>query len=141
MFDMGFFELLLIAVVGLLVIGPERLPGAVRSGGLWVGRIKRMMRETRAGLEEQIGADDIRRQLHNEDVMRSLQSSSDNIKRAVSEEGFEADLAEDYEQDRAYDSAYIDKNSDSSDDTKAADLIDNGADVKVDSEKNRENNQ
>ena len=40
MFDMGFFELLVIAVVGLLVIGPERFPGAVRACGLWIGRTR-----------------------------------------------------------------------------------------------------
>lgn len=101
MFDMGFFELLTIAVVALLVIGPERLPGAVRTGGLWLGRVKRMIRETRAGLEEQIGADDIRRQLHNEDVMRSLQASAEDIKRTVDEEVFStsADYIEDIDID------------------------------------------
>jgi sec-independent protein translocase protein TatB len=71
-FDIGFFELLVIAVVGLVVIGPERLPGAIRSGALWWGRLKRSMRETRTELEKQLGADDIRRELHNEEVMRSL---------------------------------------------------------------------
>lgn len=103
MFDMGFFELLVIAVVALLVIGPERLPGAVRTGGLWLGRVKRMMRETRAGLEEQIGADDIRRQLHNEEVMRSLQSSAEDIKRTVHEEVFSssADYIEDIDIDQS----------------------------------------
>lgn len=90
MFDMGFFELLVIAVVALLVIGPERLPGAVRTGGLWIGRMKRMLRETRAGIEDHIGADDIRRQLHNEEIMRSLQASSEEIKRTVNEEAFSA---------------------------------------------------
>lgn len=74
MFDIGFFELLLIAVVGLVVIGPERLPGAIRSGALWWGRLKRSLRETRVELEKQLGADDIRRELHNEEVMRSLEA-------------------------------------------------------------------
>ena len=37
MFDIGFAELLLVAVVGLLVIGPERLPEAIRTGSAWVG--------------------------------------------------------------------------------------------------------
>jgi sec-independent protein translocase protein TatB len=73
-FDIGFFELLVIAVVGLLVIGPERLPGTIRTGALWWGRIKRSIRETRAEIEKQIGADDIRRELHNEEVMRSLEA-------------------------------------------------------------------
>ena len=38
MFDIGFSELILIGVVALLVIGPERLPVAARVAGLWVGR-------------------------------------------------------------------------------------------------------
>jgi len=65
-FDIGFFELLIIAIVGLVVIGPERLPEAARAVGLWIGRLKRSLRETRTELEKQLGADDIRRQLHNE---------------------------------------------------------------------------
>ena len=41
MFDIGFMELLLISVVALIVIGPERLPGAIRTATLWIGRAKR----------------------------------------------------------------------------------------------------
>lgn len=85
MFDIGFFEVLVIAVVGLLVIGPERLPETVRAIGLWLGRLKRSLRETRSELEKQIGADDIRRQLHNEEVMRSLESTRRQIEDAVQE--------------------------------------------------------
>jgi sec-independent protein translocase protein TatB len=91
MFDMGFFELLVIAVVGLLVIGPERFPGAVRACGLWIGRMKRVLRETRTSLEEQVGVDDIRRQLHNENVMRSMAASAEELKRTVSEKAFATD--------------------------------------------------
>ncbi len=78
MFDIGFFELLVVAVVGLVVIGPERLPGAIRSGALWWGRLKRSMRETRTELEKQLGADEIRRELHNEEIMRSLDALRGN---------------------------------------------------------------
>ena len=83
MFDIGFFELILVAVVGLVVIGPERLPDTVRTVALWIGRLKRTLRETRQELEQQIGADDIRRQLHDEDVMRSLQTTKDEIERTL----------------------------------------------------------
>ncbi len=83
MFDIGFFELLIIFVVALVVIGPERLPSTVRSVSLWIGRLKRSLRETRSELEEQIGADDIRRQLHNEEIMKSLGASKDEIDRAL----------------------------------------------------------
>lgn len=76
MFDIGFSELIVCAIVALLVIGPERMPEAVRTVGLWIGRFKRGLRETRSEIERQMGVDDIRRQLHNEDIMRSLEDMS-----------------------------------------------------------------
>ena len=42
MFDIGFSELVVIAVITLVVVGPERLPETVRSISLWIGRIKQM---------------------------------------------------------------------------------------------------
>ncbi len=69
MFDIGFTELLLVALVALVVLGPERLPGAVRTAGLWIGRIKRSFNSIKAEVEREIGADEIRRQLHNEQIL------------------------------------------------------------------------
>lgn len=83
MFDIGFFELLVIAIVGLVVIGPERLPETVRSISLWIGRLKRSLRETRSELEKQLGADDIRRQLHNEEVMQSLERTRREVEASM----------------------------------------------------------
>ena len=85
MFDIGFFELLILGVVGLLVIGPERLPETVRNIGLWIGRIKRSMRDVRQDIEQELGTDEVRRQLHNEEVMRSLGASKDEISKALHE--------------------------------------------------------
>lgn len=72
MFDIGFAEILIVGVVTLLVVGPDRLPDAARTAGLWVGRIKRQIRNVRTNLEQEIGADEIRRQLHNENVLANL---------------------------------------------------------------------
>lgn len=69
MFDIGFMELLLVGLVALVVLGPERLPGAVRTAGLWVGRLKRSFNNIKAEVEREIGADEIRRQLHNERIL------------------------------------------------------------------------
>jgi len=82
-FDIGFFELLLVAIVGLLVIGPERLPETIRSVSLWVGRLKRSISATKAELEQQLGTEDIRRQLHNETIMRELKASREEIERVL----------------------------------------------------------
>ena len=77
MFDIGFFELLIIAIVGLFVIGPERLPATIRVCGLWIGRIKRSITETRREIEQQLGADEIRRELQNEQVLKNLEKMKD----------------------------------------------------------------
>jgi sec-independent protein translocase protein TatB len=69
---MGLFEILLIAVVALLVVGPERMPEAVRSVALTIGRVKRFLSSAREEIEKQVGADEIRQQLHNEAVMDQL---------------------------------------------------------------------
>lgn len=71
---MGFFEILLIAVVTLLVVGPERMPEAVRTVAITLGRLKRAINSAREDLEQQVGADKIRLQLHNEAVMESLKN-------------------------------------------------------------------
>ncbi|MGA6099964.1 Sec-independent protein translocase protein TatB [Stutzerimonas marianensis] len=69
MFDIGFTELLLVGLIALFVLGPERLPGAVRTAGLWIGRAKRSFANIKAEVEREIGADEIRRQLHNERIL------------------------------------------------------------------------
>jgi sec-independent protein translocase protein TatB len=72
---MGLFEIILIAVVTLLVVGPERMPETVRSVALTIGRLKRMLSSAREEIEKQVGADDIRQQLHNEAVMDAIARS------------------------------------------------------------------
>ena len=78
MFDIGFSELLLVGLVALIIFGPERLPGAARTAGLWIGRLKRSFSAIKAEVEREMGADEIRRQLHNEQILqmeRELQQS------------------------------------------------------------------
>jgi len=75
MFGISFSELLLVGLVALLVLGPERLPGAARTAGLWVGRLKRSFNAIKMEVEREIGADDIRRQLHNEHILQMEQEA------------------------------------------------------------------
>jgi len=72
MFEISFPELVVVCVIALLVLGPDKLPGALRTLGLWVGRISRTFVTMKAEIEREIGMDDIRRQLHNEAVMDEL---------------------------------------------------------------------
>jgi sec-independent protein translocase protein TatB len=85
MFDVGFSELVLTALVALIVFGPEKLPKAARTAGLWIGRFRRVLADTRREVERELGADEIRRQLHNESIMKSLNESPQAIQRALNE--------------------------------------------------------
>lgn len=88
MFDIGFPELIMISVVALLVIGPEKLPETIRAISLWIGRIQRSFSTIRREIEAEIGADDIRQQLHNESIMKDLEkakNSIDDVKREVND--------------------------------------------------------
>ena len=60
MFDIGFWELVIIAIVALLVIGPERLPSSAREAGKWLGRLRRFINNTRLELERELRLDEAR---------------------------------------------------------------------------------
>tara|TARA_B100000035_G_scaffold18981_1_gene15163 strand:- start:353 stop:745 length:393 start_codon:yes stop_codon:yes gene_type:complete len=73
-FDIGFAELLLIGVVGLLVVGPEQLPGAVRTVLAWINRFRRSFDQIRT---------EVRRELHNDEIMQKLKAESQQLEQQV----------------------------------------------------------
>ena len=83
MFDIGFLELLVIALITLVVMGPERLPEAIRAVSLWIGRLKQLLAKTRQDIENEVGMDDIRHQLHNEQVLKELGESKDQLEQSL----------------------------------------------------------
>lgn len=60
MFDVGFSELLLILVVALVVVGPERLPKLARTAGLYLGRARRMVASVKADVQRELAAEDLK---------------------------------------------------------------------------------
>lgn len=74
MFDIGFWELCLIAVVALLVIGPERLPKVAYEAGKWFGKLQRFVRDARLELE---------RELHNYEVKQTLDKQKQELLQAA----------------------------------------------------------
>jgi len=60
MFDVGFWELALIALVALLVIGPERLPKVARTAGLWIGRGRRFIGSVKAEIDREIKSEELK---------------------------------------------------------------------------------
>ncbi|MEM9621509.1 MAG: Sec-independent protein translocase protein TatB [Pseudomonadota bacterium] len=83
MLDIGFPELMLVAVVGLLVIGPERLPETLRTLGLWIGRLSRSFSTVKAEIEKEIGMDEVKRQLHNEAIMEQMKRIEEEVQTSV----------------------------------------------------------
>jgi sec-independent protein translocase protein TatB len=94
MFDISFPELVVVGVIALLVLGPDRLPGALRTLGLWVGRMSRTFSALKTEIEREIGMDEIRRQLHNEAVMDELKRLERDVQGASSNGSGHADASE-----------------------------------------------
>lgn len=63
MFDIGFLELAVIAVVGLIVIGPERLPEVARTVGTWVGRFRRFVANVKSDIDRELRQEELRKAL------------------------------------------------------------------------------
>ncbi|OUR61278.1 twin arginine-targeting protein translocase TatB [Bermanella sp. 47_1433_sub80_T6] len=65
MFDIGFSELMLVGIMALIILGPERLPKAARTAGLLVGRIRRTMSGIQQEIEQEVRNQEIREKLKN----------------------------------------------------------------------------
>ena len=75
MFDIGYSELLVIAVVALIVIGPKDLPNVMRTVGQWVGRARGMARHFRSGI------DTMMREAELEEMEKKWKEENDRIMR------------------------------------------------------------
>jgi len=84
MFDIGFWEVLLIVILALVIIGPERLPGAARKAGYWFGRARRFIEGVRNEVESQVDLGEFKRLLHNQEIQinelqRKLQNGATKL--------------------------------------------------------------
>lgn len=82
MFDIGFAELVIIGVVALLVIGPERLPETIRTASAYLNRIRRGFNDIKR---------EVQQELHNDAVMRELRDTGEQVKRETEQLGREID--------------------------------------------------
>ena len=78
MFDIGFSEIVVIAVVALIVIGPERLPKTARMLGHLFGRLQRYVNEVKSDISREMELDELRR------LQREVKSAASEIQRSVS---------------------------------------------------------
>ena len=81
MFDISFSELLIIGVVALLVLGPERLPRVARTVGHLFGRAQRYMNDVKSDIQREIDLEDI------SDIKKQMEDASSSIKQSVNQFG------------------------------------------------------
>jgi len=72
MFDFGFWEMLMVVLVALIVVGPERLPSLARTAGFWVGKAKRMVNDVKAEIDQELAADELKKTLDKQSLMNDV---------------------------------------------------------------------
>lgn len=80
MFDIGFWELAMIAVIALLVIGPDKLPDVARTAGKWVGRARRFVSDVKTDIDRELKQDELRKALADDvglDEIKQIMNTDD----------------------------------------------------------------
>jgi len=93
MFDMGITEMLLIGIVALVVIGPERLPGVARTAGKYLGKLKRFMTSVKADVESELRTDELR------EILAQQQQELNSLKDVVTDAAKDLDISADVQGD------------------------------------------
>ena len=84
MFDIGFLELVLVGIIGLIILGPERLPVAARTLGRWIGRAKRMVSQFTQEIDKEIEIEELKAQLKKQGESLDINSDVRQIQETVS---------------------------------------------------------
>ena len=87
MFDFGFWEIAIIGVITLIVVGPERMPSLARKAGLYFGKLNRFFNKVKSDINEELKMDEIKERMSMDDekiilseVTEDIQSSADSLK-------------------------------------------------------------
>ncbi len=84
MFDVGFSELVMVGLVALLVIGPERLPKAARIAGFWLGKARTTVANVKAEIKQELHAEEMRQLLlEQQSIANELQKTAEEAKSAL----------------------------------------------------------
>ncbi len=81
MFDFGFWELILVMLVALVVVGPQRLPRLASQVGSWIGKMRSMIHQLRQNIEQEAQTEELR------EVLREQQNQIEELRDIVQESG------------------------------------------------------
>ena len=133
MFDIGFWELSIIGIVALIVIGPERLPAVARNVGRWVGQMKRFVGNMKMEIDKEIKADELKNILQEQadsagihEILEEGKSALDEVNSGIndSENRIQAELNSTVsEVDQAIDTDGTDSQADEFDEAAEAELL------------------
>ncbi|MFT6028835.1 MAG: sec-independent protein translocase protein TatB [Oleiphilaceae bacterium] len=89
MFDIGFLELVLVGIIGLIILGPERLPVAARTLGKWVGRARRLVSQFSQEIDKEIEIEELKTQLKKQgeslDINKDVRQIHETVSQALRE--------------------------------------------------------
>jgi sec-independent protein translocase protein TatB len=87
MFDIGFSELIVIALVALIVIGPERLPRVARTLGALLGRAQRYVNDVKSDIQREVDLDELK------NIRSTFQDAAKSVEQSVNQAGEELQAA------------------------------------------------
>lgn len=132
MFDIGFLELIIIAIVGLVVVGPERLPDVARTVGRYTGRLRRFIVNVKADIDREIQQEELKKAIERDAGLDEIKQIMNTERFSIEEEDQQPDYLvkaiDDVEQKAAYQKAsqqVADKSNDELDDNGQDEIMSN----------------
>jgi len=86
MFDIGFWELAVIMIVGLVVIGPDKLPGIARSAGKWVGKARYFISSVKQDVQKELRAEELKQAIERDAGLDEIKEIMNTDKFSLEEE-------------------------------------------------------
>ena len=85
MFDFGFWEIILVLMVALVVVGPERLPGLARAVGLWLGKAKRIVTDIKTEIDRELAAAELKKALDSQEATSDVYEVIEETRKAAAD--------------------------------------------------------
>ncbi|MEA3404258.1 MAG: Sec-independent protein translocase protein TatB [Pseudomonadota bacterium] len=94
MFDIGFLEILIVLIIALLVIGPERMPEVARKLGSFMGKTKRFIASVKEEGHLQETVDELKKSMDLQEEQKTIQNLEQNLHESMNQSAQEIDLEE-----------------------------------------------